>query len=82
MPRAKYRPRLVIECTQEQKNTVSANIEHGMQHKFFEAIVEDITQLLDEFGYVFVLYIMERRFSYRDSLEEYANSRPTDPTSN
>ena len=78
MPRAKYRPRLVIECTQEQKNVISTHIEHGLQHKFFEALVEDVVELLNEFGYVFVLYVMERRFSYRDALEEYANSRPTD----
>ncbi len=82
MPHTKYRPRLVIECTQEQKNVISTHIEHGMQRKFFDAIVEDITALLGEFGYVFVMYVMERRFSYRDALEEYANSRPIDPTSN
>ena len=82
MPQTKYRPRLVIECTQNQKNIISANIEHGMQRKFFEGIIEDITQLLEEFGYVFVLYTLERRFSYRAALEEYANSRPTDPSSN
>ena len=77
--RQKYRPRLVIECTQEQKNIISAHIEHGMQRKFFDAIIEDVTQLLSEFGYVFVHYVMERRFSYRESLEEYANNRFTDP---
>ncbi len=77
--RQKYRPRLVIECSQEQKNIISTHIEHGMQRKFFDAIVEDVTQLLDEFGYVFVLYVMERRYSYRPSLEEYANSRFTNP---
>lgn len=82
MPRTKYRPRLVIECTQEQKNVISTHIEHGMQRKFFEAIVEDVTALLEEFGYVFVLYVLERRFSYRDALEEYANSRPVDPNAN
>ena len=82
MPHTKYRPRLVIECTQEQKNVISTHIEHGMQRKFFEAIVEDVVQLLNEFGYVFVLYVMERRFSYHDALEEYANSRPTDPNAN
>ena len=82
MPKVKYRPRIVIECTQEQKVVVSTHIEHGMQRKFFEAIIEDITELLDEFGYVFVLYVLERRFSYRDSLEEYASSRPSDPSSN
>ena len=82
MPRTKYRPRLVIECTQEQKNVISTHIEHGMQRKFFEAIVEDVTALLEEFGYVFVLYVLERRFSYRDALEEYANSRPVDPSAN
>ena len=82
MPHTKYRPRLVIECTQEQKNIISTHIEHGMQRKFFEAIVEDITALLEEFGYVFVLYIMERRFSYRSTLEEYADSRPADPNAN
>ena len=82
MPKTKYRPRLVIECTQEQKNIISTNIEHGLQHRFFEAIIEDVTQLLTEFGYTFVLYILERRFSYRASLEEYANSRPTNPTNN
>ena len=82
MPHTKYRPRLVIECTQEQKNIISAHIEHGMQRKFFDSVIEDITQLLDEFGYVFVLYVMERRFSYRAALEEYANSRPADPTRN
>ena len=82
MPKTKYRPRLVIECTQEQKDVVSTYIEHGMQHKFFEAIIEDVTQLLSEFGYVFVLYVLERRFSYRRSLEEYAASRPSDPSAN
>lgn len=82
MPKTKYRPRLVIECTQEQKTIVSTHIEHGMQHRFFEAIIEDVTKLLNEFGYTFVLYVLERRFSYRDSLEEYANSRPVDPSSN
>ncbi len=82
MPETKYRPRFVIECTREQKIVVSTHIEHGMQHKFFAAIIEDITQLLEEFGYVFVLYVLERRFSYRSSLEEYANSRPSDPSSN
>ena len=82
MPHTKYRPRLVIECTQKQKNIISTHIEHGMQRKFFEAIVEDITALLEEFGYVFVLYIMERRFSYRSTLEEYADSRPADPNAN
>ena len=82
MPHAKYRPRLVIECSQEQKNIISTHIEHGMQRKFFDAIVEDVVQLLTEFGYVFVLYILERRFSYRSVLEEYANSKPADPTTN
>ena len=82
MRQAKYRPRLVIECTQEQKNTISTHIEHGMQHKFFECIIEDVVELLSEFGYTFVIYILERRFTYRQALEEYANSRPTDPTSN
>ena len=82
MSKASYRPRLVIECTQEQKTVISTNIEHGMQHRFFEAIIEDITELLEEFGYIFVLYVMERRFSYRDSLEEYAASRPSNPSSN
>ena len=80
--RQKYRPRLVIECSQEQKNIISAHIEHGMQRKFFDALIEDIVELLDEFGYTFVLYVMERRFSYRDALEEYANSKPTDPSVN
>ena len=75
MRQTKYRPRLVIECTQEQKAIISTHVEHGMQHKFFEAIIEDITALLGEFGYTFVLYILERRFSYRSVLEEYANSR-------
>lgn len=82
MPRTKYRPRLVIECTQEQKIVISTHIEHGMQHKFFEAIIEDVTELLTEFGYTFVLYILERRFSYRDALEEYANSRSANPNNN
>ncbi len=82
MPKTKYRPRLVIECTQEQKLLVSKHIEHGMQHRFFEAIIEDIVRLLEEFGYIFVLYVLERRFSYRSSLEEYENSRPSDPSSN
>ena len=82
MPRTKYRPRLVIECTQEQKDIISTYIERGMQHKFFESVIEDITRLLNEFGYTFVLYVMERRFSYRHTLEEYENSRPANPSSN
>lgn len=71
-----YRPRIVIECTEEQKRTLHNYIESGMQNRVLRIVLDDVVKLLDEFGITFVMYIMERRFSYRPQVAEYANSRP------
>ena len=75
MPRAKYRPRIVIECTQEQRNTLNTHIEHGMQRKVLSVILEDVISLLNEFGHLFVLFMLERRFTYREQVAIYAAQR-------
>ena len=71
-------PRMVIEITPEQKNKLNQYIAHGEQRRVFSAILTDVISMLDEFGHDFILFILEREFTYRSHMMEYyANKRST-----
>ena len=73
---AKAKPRMVIEITVEQKNKLNQYIAHGEQRRVFSAILTDVISMLDEFGHDFVLFILEREFTYRSYMVQYyANKR-------
>jgi hypothetical protein len=61
----KHRPRITFEVTEKQYNVLKENLDYGLQRKFFEAIVDDVVPVLEEFGYAFVLAMLDKRFSYR-----------------
>jgi len=50
---------------------------YGEQRRVFQAILDDVVVLLNEFGYDFVTFMLQREFSYRAAMEKYANSRST-----
>lgn len=79
-PLTRYRPRITFEITEEQYNVIKEYIEFGLQKKFFGAIVDDIVPLLQEFGFAFVLAMLEHRFSYRSFMLEQQSGRSTDQT--
>jgi hypothetical protein len=76
MPTTDYKPRLLIAVTPEQKQVLSTYLAYGEQRRVFQAILIDITMLLQEFGYDFVTFMLQREFSYRKLLEaQLANRR-------
>ena len=78
----KYRasPRMVIEITPEQKNKLNQYIAHGEQRRVFSAILTDVISMLDEFGHDFILFILEREFTYRSHMVEYYANKQSEHT--
>ena len=75
----RYRPRLVVEITAEQRGVLNKYLAYGEQRRVFQAILVDVTMLLDEFGYDFVSFMLQREFSYRALMEAHiADRRFTD----
>lgn len=68
----KYRPRLVIEISSEQKELLNQYIAYGEQRRVFMVFVEDLTKMLEEFGHDFIMFMLARGYSYR---EAYLESR-------
>jgi len=76
--RHKYVPRIVIEITPEQRALLSKYLAYGEQRRIFQVFLKDITELLNDFGYDFVGFMLQRDISYRTLMEDYArdNRRP------
>ena len=87
MPSTTYRPRLVVDVTPEQRKMLNKYLAYGEQRRVFQVILTDMTMLLEEFGYDFVSFMMQREFSYRALMEahiadrrsaDFSNRQPTD----
>ena len=72
---ATYRPRVVIDVTPEQRELLSKYLAYGEQRRIFQVILTDMTTLLNEFGYDFVSFMLQREFSYRTLLEAHRADR-------
>ena len=79
-PRNTVKPRMVIEITVEQKNKLNQYIAHGEQRRVFSAILTDVIDMLDEFGHSFVIFILEREFTYRSHMVKYNADRRLNDT--
>ena len=77
MSATNYRPRIVIDVTLEQRDLLSKYFAYGEQRRIFQVILTDMTTLLNEFGYDFVSFMLQREFSYRTLMEAHlADRRP------
>ena len=73
------RPRLVVEITLEQRALLNKYLAYGEQRRVFQMILADMALLLEEFGYEFVTFMLQREFSYRTLMEAHiADRRPAD----
>ena len=76
------KPRLIVEITPRQQETLTKYLAYGERRRVFQAILKDIVVLLDEFGYDFVAFMLQREFSYRHLMEDYADKRFANPVTN
>ena len=73
MPRSTYRPRIIVDITHEQRVKLNHYLAYGEQRRVFAAVIADLISMLDEIGHDFVLFMLSREFTYRDSY--YADRR-------
>jgi hypothetical protein len=74
-PKKKAPKRIAVEVTQEQYETIKRNFEHGMQQRVLEVMIEDMCQLLEEYGQIFILAMLEKRLSYKQFMEKHLEKR-------
>ena len=72
---ATYRPRIVIDITLEQREMLNKYLAYGEQRRIFQVFLTDMTTLLNEFGYAFVSFMLQREFSYRQLMEAHIADR-------
>lgn len=65
------KPRLTVELTEEQYAKLRKHIEHGMQRKLFSIVVDDIIQMMERYGEMFILALLHHKITYRKLVEEY-----------
>mgnify|MGYP001576748102 FL=1 len=70
-----HRPRLVVEITPEQRELLNKYLAYGEQRRVFQAILTDMAAMLEEFGYNFVTFMLQREFSYRTLMEAHIADR-------
>lgn len=68
-------PRITVEVTPEQYSIIKRELPHGMQKQVFGVMMNDICRLLDEYGYLFIVAIMEKNISYRSTMDTYNENR-------
>ena len=66
-----YRPRIVVDITPEQREMLNKYLAYGEQRRIFQVFLTDMTTLLNEFGYDFVSFMLQREFSYRQLMEAH-----------
>ena len=71
-----YRPRIVIDITEEQRAILSKYLAYGEQRRVFQAILNDITGLLVEYEFDFVSFMLRRAFTYRGLYEDSRSTYP------
>lgn len=69
------KPRITFEVTEEQKQVLRTYLDYGMQRKVFSAIIDDVINMLERFGFDFVLYMLDRQFTYGPQMEKYRADR-------
>jgi len=62
----KYRPRLSIEITEEQRLKLNKLIPWGVGRELFSAIIEDLIEVLEEHGEIIIAAMLSRKLKVQN----------------
>jgi len=77
-----YRPRLVVDITDEQAQRLNRYLEYGMRSRVFGIIIDDVLDMIEKHGAQFLAAILSRHLKLEDytSLHmEAKHGRPGKP---
>ena len=61
-----HRPRLSVEISAEQQLALQKHLDHGMQKKLFNIVINDVIKMLEIHGRNFLAAVVLHRLSYQD----------------
>ena len=61
-----HRPRLSVEISPEQQLALQKFLDHGMQKKLFNIIVDDVIKMLKLHGRTFLAAVIMHKLSYQE----------------
>lgn len=61
-----YRPRLSVEISPDHQLALQKFLDHGMQKKLFNIIVDDVVKMLEKHGRNFLAAVIMHKLSYTD----------------
>jgi len=65
------RKSLRIDISEQQHSELKKYLEHGQIKQVFTVAVDDMLNMLKEYGQHFVVAMLQRRISYKEMMEEY-----------
>jgi len=63
--------RLTLTIPEEQHAELKKYLEHGQIKQVFSTVVDDVLDMLREYGQHFVVAMLQRRISYKEYMQEY-----------
>jgi hypothetical protein len=64
------KPRLVVELTDKQHESLKKHLGYGMQRRVFSIIIEDVVDMLNKYGNQFLAAIVLRRPPYDTYMQD------------
>ena len=61
-----WRPRLSVEITPEQSRSLTNLIPHGMIKPLFRALVDDVIEMTEKHGEMFLAAVIARQLKLKD----------------
>uniref|UniRef100_A0A6H1ZQA8 Uncharacterized protein n=2 Tax=viral metagenome TaxID=1070528 RepID=A0A6H1ZQA8_9ZZZZ len=61
-----HRPRLSVEISAQQQLDLQKYLDHGMQKKLFNIVIDDVLRMLKVHGRQFLAAVIMHKLSYRD----------------
>ena len=67
--------KLQFEVSEEQYYTWRQYVEHGLQRKLLSIVLDDMLDMLKEYGQMFIIAMLDRQITYRGYITDYAHRR-------
>jgi hypothetical protein len=64
-------PRVMIEVTEHQFNTLKKFLPYGYQKQMFRAVIEDLVQMWEAFGDDFTRAMLAKNLTYKQFMNDY-----------
>lgn len=79
-----HRPRLSVEISPEQQIKLQKFLDHGMQKKLFNIIVDDVIKMIEKHGRNFLAAVILHKLSYTEyntlEIPETKDGKPEQPS--